>query len=81
MTGNEFIAFCTNKIKAMYDFELKDEPKQVFVVWYSKTLQNQKALLGTNVDDNYYECTYGGDTNDIYIAVYQLNEEHVYNLK
>lgn len=34
------------------------------VVWFSKTLQNWKALVSTNVSDGmYYEVTYNGDKN------------------
>ena len=34
----------------------------VFVVWFSKTLQNWKALVSTTVSDGmYYEVTHNGD--------------------
>ena len=34
----------------------------VFVVWFSKTLQNWKALVSTTVSDGmYYEITHNGD--------------------
>ena len=38
---------------------------------YCKTLQNWKALVSTNrVDGLYYECTYNGDKNELYVDVY-----------
>jgi hypothetical protein len=47
------------------------EPFDVFVVWFSKTLQNAKALLGTTLPDNtYYELTYDGDKQVTYFDVY-----------
>ena len=43
----------------------------VYVVWFSKTLQNWKALVSTSVDDGYYyEVTYNGDKNQVYLDQY-----------
>lgn len=45
--------------------------KDVYVVWMCKTLQNSKALLSTTVPDlKYYEITYNGDKDEIYLDVY-----------
>lgn len=47
----------------------------VFVVWSCKTLQNAKALLSTTVSDGmYYEVTYNGDKNEIYLDAYKKFE-------
>ena len=47
----------------------------VFVVWFSKTLQNWKALVSTTVfDGSYYEITYNGDNDEIYVDVYKKYE-------
>lgn len=36
--------------------------EDVFIVWFSKTLQNWKALVSTTVSDGmYYEVTHNGD--------------------
>lgn len=44
----------------------------VFVVWFSKTLQNCKALLSTTVSDGmYYELTYNGDKKELYLDAYK----------
>ena len=44
----------------------------VFVVWFAKTLQNWKALVSTTVSDGmYYELTYNGDKDEIYVDVYK----------
>ena len=44
----------------------------VYIVWFSKTLQNWKALVSTNVPDGmYYEVTYNGDSKEIYLDVYK----------
>lgn len=47
----------------------KDE---VYVVWFSKTLQNWKALVSTTLPDGmYYEVTYNGDKRQTYIDAYK----------
>lgn len=44
----------------------------VYVVWLNRTLQNNKALLSTTVEDGmYYEITYNGDKNEVYFDVYK----------
>lgn len=46
--------------------------KEVFVVWFSKTLQNWKALVSTDrTDGRYYELTYNGDRLETYVDVYK----------
>ena len=47
----------------------------VYVVWFSKTLQNWKAMVSTTVSDGmYYEVTHNGDTNETYLDVYKKCE-------
>ena len=44
----------------------------VYIVWFSKTLQNWKALVSTMVPDGvYYEVTYDGDREQTYLDVYK----------
>ena len=55
--------------------QLKAE--EVYVVWACKTLQNNKALLSTNIPDGrYYEVTYNGDKDEIYFDSY-LKEKNI----
>lgn len=45
---------------------------QVYVVWFSKTLQNWKAMVSTTLPDQmYYEVTYNGDKKETYLDVYK----------
>lgn len=50
-----------------------DAPEfEVYVVWFSKTLQNWKALISTTLHDGmYYEVTYNGDKAETYIDAYK----------
>jgi hypothetical protein len=50
----------------------------VFIVWFSKTLQNWKALVSTTVSDGmYYEVTYNGDAKELYLDAYKKWENVV----
>lgn len=47
----------------------------VYVVWSTKVLQNNKALLSTPLSDGmYYELTYNGNKNQIYFDAYKKFE-------
>lgn len=81
MDINEFIPKCkdlvvdyTNKHLDPTD-NISINPEEVYVVWYSKTLQNAKALLSTNLPDGmYYEITYNGNKDEIYFDAYKKFE-------
>ena len=50
----------------------------VFVVWGCKTLQNNKAVLGTTVSDGmYYEITHNGDKQETHVDAYKKWENFV----
>ncbi|WP_034538551.1 DUF6275 family protein [Carnobacterium inhibens] len=56
-------------------------PREVYVVWSAKTLQNNKALLSTPLSDGmYYEVTFNGDKNEIYFDAYKKFENIKYDL-
>jgi hypothetical protein len=44
----------------------------VYVVWFTKTLQNWKALVSTTLPDGmYYEITSNGDKKEAYLDAYK----------
>lgn len=46
--------------------------EEVYIVWFSKTLQNWKALVSTTVSDGmYYEISYNGDKKETYLDAYK----------
>ena len=55
-------------------------PEHLYIVWFSKTLQNWKALVATDSpDDNYYfEVTYNGDRQETYLDHYAKLANLVY---
>lgn len=57
--------------------KLKDE--DVYVVWFSKTLQNWKALISTTLPDGmYYEVTFNGDKQEAYLDAYKKFDNVVF---
>lgn len=77
--SKEFIEVCKNTVVNYFN-ENKDKTDtannisldDVFVVWQCKTLQNNKALLSTTVSDGmYYEFTYNGDKEELYMDAYK----------
>lgn len=54
------------------------KPEDVYIVWFSKTLQNFKALVSTTLPDGrYFEVTYNGDEKELYLDVYEKRENQV----
>ena len=89
MINKEFIELAKQKVLE-YHTEHFMEPyddritlDNVFVAWYSKVLQNHKALLGiSDMDDqHYYEVTYNGDKKQLYLDVYDKQENKCYDLE
>lgn len=79
MSSVDFIGNCIEKVNeyAIEHLDKSDEIPNfdVYVVWYSKTLQNHKALLSTSLSDGmYYECTYNGDKKELYLDAYKKFE-------
>lgn len=78
MPNDKFLILCKQMVVSYFNnrsdktdkFELTTD--DVFVVWSCKTLQNNKALLSTTVSDGmYYELTYNGDKNELYLDAYK----------
>lgn len=43
-----------------------------YVVWFSKTLKNWKAMVSTSLPDGmYYEVAYNGDAGETYLDAYK----------
>jgi Family of unknown function (DUF6275) len=86
MDINQFLPKCKELVKDYTNQHLdatdnkRISTDEVYVVWYSKTLQNAKALLSTTLFDGmYYEVTYNGDKREIYFDAYKKFENRVVN--
>lgn len=81
MDSGEFLSLCKDVVAKYANEHLdKSDGKQistddVYIVWMSKTLQNNKALVSTNLFDGmYYELTFNGDKNELYLDAYKKFE-------
>ncbi|KLA45188.1 hypothetical protein LRP_808 [Ligilactobacillus ruminis] len=77
MDNGKFIEICKNEVVKYTNDHLDKQisSDDVYVVWLTKALQNNKALLSTTLlDGMYYELTYNGDKNELYIDVYKRLE-------
>lgn len=78
MSNDKFLELCKKTIVDYFnnEVEITDNMKitenNVFIVWNCKTLQNNKALVSTNISDGmYYELTYNGDKKELYLDAYK----------
>lgn len=78
MTNSEMMNLCKKVVVDYFNSRVdKTDNMQltednVYIVWFSKTLQNFKALVSTTVSDGmYYEITYNGDKNELYLDAYK----------
>lgn len=78
MGGDKFLKLCKDIVVDYFNTHAdKTDNKHiteddVFIVWSCKTLQNNKALASTTVSDGmYYEITYNGDKNEVYLDAYK----------
>lgn len=78
MDNKQFLKQAKGEIKQLLNaLAITVDDNDIFVVWYAKTLQNHKALLSSTVSDHYFECTYNGDKNEMYIDVYHKQMQMV----
>lgn len=86
MTNEEFITMAKLKVKK---YTYKNVAKggtslfRVYIVWQVKVLQNYKALLATDIegDQHYYEATYNGDKKQLYLDVYNKQENKCFEVE
>ena len=79
MTDEIFIQLCKDTVreyvKAHLDITDGNIDFNVYIVWYCKALQNWKALVSTTLTDGmYYELTYNGDKEEMYLDAYKKFE-------
>lgn len=72
--------YFNKKVDKTDNFQITLE--DIFIVWSCKTLQNNKALVSTNVSDGmYYEITFNGDKQEIYFDAYKKFENKAIKLE
>ena len=88
-SSEQFIIYC-KKILVDYINEHLDKSdntpevteNDVYVVWHSFILGNQKCLMSSTLPDSmYYEITYDRDADKIYFDAYKKFENRCYEVK
>lgn len=75
--SNDFLPQCRILVARHINRTLDDKrtmgvsANDVFVVWYSKTLKNAKAMLGVPGKPLYFEVTYNGEKEELYLDEYK----------
>jgi len=84
MGNDKFLKLCKCIVVNYFNKHVdKTDKKQiteddVYIDWSCKVLQNNKALVSTNVSDGmYYEITVNGDKEEIYVDAYKKWENFV----
>lgn len=76
MSNNKFEFICKNIVANDTGVNIED----VFIVWISKVLQNNKAMLSTTMQGSpYYEITYNGNKDEFYIDKYMKESNRVFH--
>lgn len=71
MDNKQFVKQAKGEVKQFLNtLDTTVDDNDIFVVWYAKTLQNHKALLSSTISNHYFECTYNGDKQEMYVDVY-----------
>lgn len=82
MTSYEFEVICKNAlintIKIWYNEDLTIE--DLHLVWYAKELKNHKCVIvDLKENQRYYELTYNGEKDEIYLDIYEKKHNVVVN--
>lgn len=76
---NKFLNNAIIEVKKIYEENNIDiSNANFYIVWYCTTLQNAKALIISDVEDEkYYEVTYNGNSKEMYIDEYNKSSNKV----
>lgn len=85
MSNDEFSQHCIEEVRKYVNEHLDKTDDvhdyDIYIVWLSKVLQNNKALLSTTLPDGmYYEVTYNGDKQELYLDAYKKFENRCVKL-
>lgn len=61
-----------------YENGAEETTYEIFVVWFTKTLQNWKVMMITTLrEEMYYEVTHDGNKKITYVDIYQKVENAI----
>lgn len=82
LAKNEVVKYC-DKTFASSPSDKQLTTDDFYTVWFCKTIQHFKMMIGSDsVEGTYFEVTYNGDTDELYIDEYKFaHKETVKNIK
>jgi hypothetical protein len=60
--------------------DCEDENARIVLVWLSKTIQNWKGLFYCFGNERYYEATFNGDKDKLYLDCYKIDHKKVFKV-
>lgn len=88
MNTDMFMKVCIQAIKQCVQDHMDKtdnvivQDSDIYNVWNVKVLKNNKGLFSTVYPDGmYYECTYNGETNELYLDAYKKFENRTIVIK
>ena len=88
MNTDMFMKVCIQAIKQYVQDHMDKtdnvtvQDSDIYNVWNVKALKNNKGLFSTVYPDGmYYECTYNGETNELYLDAYKKFENRTIVIK
>lgn len=87
MPVEDFLELCKTKIETYLD---ESSEYDIYTIWKdfwtigsnqngTKSLDNQRAIFGTTLDNTkYFDITYTKDTNKLYMKVYAIDDTEEY---
>lgn len=88
MPVEDFITLCKSEIAKLIN---SNDDYDIYVVWKdywtigsnqdgTKSLSNQRAIFGTTINNSYYDVTYNGDEEKLYINTHARTAQNVIDL-
>ena len=82
MGNQEFESRATSIVRNWYNVHVPMAPTEIYVVWMAKVLQNNKAMISSNLSDGrYFEVTWDGGRECFYLDVYSKVENQALNIE
>lgn len=67
-------------VKQIIAKDCRDEDANIVLVWLNKTIQNWKGLFYCLTNKKYYEATFNGDKDELYLDCYNLDHKKVFEV-
>lgn len=88
MSAEDFIELCKTKIET---YIASSEEYDIYTIWKdywtvgnagdsTLSVDNQRAIFGNTLNDSYFDCTYNGVENKLYMNVYTITDTETYTL-